>query len=367
VRGLNHFRAFAGQFGRRVAYAALSRPLFRLCLGRWPDDKEQNQFTQALCARGSDTPALLRALYSIPAGRARIGRLAMAALIDDGLLAWPPLASLEPLAGNPFAFWTGPPASLLHIEKTAGTALGQALCAHCHPMQIYTDSNLGETQRLGAPAAPPPADLADRKLIWGHYDLPGLLRLAPGRRVVTLLREPRARVLSLYYFWRSIRPGRAEALADPRVRLAHELDLLDFLRCRQSAVHDSIDNAYVRRLASLNAGDMLEDKVASDPAGALSLAMAALDDLAFIGIVERIPESLAGLSKVLGVRLGGSLPKTNVGAHNAASNPEAFRPVEREAVTPEIEAELRKRTYLDQIIYDACCARLDAHGQTHAY
>jgi len=76
--------------------------------------------------------------------------------------------------------------------------------------------------------------------------------------------------------------------------------------------------------------------------------------------VERMEESLAGLSRVLGVRLAEALPHANVGAENASANPGAFRVVEREVLTQEIVAELRARTALDQVIYEACCARLTA-------
>ena len=304
-------------------------------------------------------PPVLRALSAVPGGRAALAQIAISSLIEAGRLPRIVNGVLGPLDGDPFAFWSGPPVALLHIEKTAGTALAMVLSRQCHPMQIYTDPDLGETQRLGAPAQPPP-DLADRKLIWGHYDLPGLRRLAPGRLIITMLREPQARVLSLYYFWRSIHPDRVAALADPRVTAAHDLGLLDFLRCQNPAVRDSIGNAYVRRLASLNAGGTLPDIVALDPEGALTQAMLALDDVACAGIVERMADSLMVMSHLLGLEITNALPQVNVGTRNAADAPDEFRDVARQTITPEIATELQRLTRLDLAVYDACSVRLTA-------
>ena len=347
MRGLIRTPRAARNAALNIVCRVLTRPLYRLCLGRWPNPIERRRFSDGLLDRGAGGPALLRALNAEPEGRAQIARLA--ASNWTAALSGADAGVHGAIAGNPFAFWRGAAIAFLHIEKTAGTALVTALSKHCHPMQIFVDPLLGETQRLGVAATPFAHDLADRKLIWGHYDLPGLLRLAPGRPVITMLREPRARILSLYYFWRSIPLAHATKIGDPRVSLAQQLGLLDFLRSDQPAVHDSVDNAYVRRLASLNAGGTLEDKVAADPEGSLALALAALEDLAFVGIVERMPETLAGLSRVLGLDLGECLPVVNSGSAAVA----------REAVTPEITAALGDLTRLDQVIYENCCRRLD--------
>ena len=52
------------------------------------------------------------------------------------------------------------------------------------------------------------------------------------------------------------------------------------------------------------------------------------------------------------------VPEVNVAAGNEWGRSSAFRPVPREPVTPEIEAELTRLTRLDLVIYDTARTRL---------
>ncbi len=358
---------------RRAVMSAISAVfgggLFRLCLGRWPDAGERVLFKAGLCDGGTPMPALLRAMHAVPASRLQISRLLLFGLMRDGRLSPPPLEfgtmPIAPQVGNPLSFWEGPKVSFLHLEKTAGTALANALTERFHPLQIDPDPHRTMPPHLRS-AFPTPAlgAIRDRKLVWGHYDLPSLLRLGSDRVIVTMLREPTARILSLYRYWRSVEPALLEPFGNDGVKLAHRFDLVGFLRHEDPFLRDSIDNLYVRRLTGFYSSGSA-DRLAADPAGSLELARRALGRLAFVGVIERMEESLAGLSASLGAPLL-ELQADNISEANASARPGLFRPVEQATITPEIAIELDRLTSLDRVIYAECLARLDGRMEKRA-
>jgi hypothetical protein len=332
--------------------------LFRLCLGRWPERAERGQFAVAMCDNSVPMPALLRAMHAVPASQREISRLLLFDLQRDGRLPPPPplgtmAVPIAPQSGDPLQFWQGRKVSFLHIEKTAGTALANGLTERFHPLQIDQDPNRSMPPHLRS-AFPTSAleTIRDSKLVWGHYDLPSLLRLDPERRIVTMLRDPRARILSLYRFWRSYGPASVDTRYNREARLAHENDLLDFLRLDDPSLHDCIDNLYVRRLTGLYATLGERDPLRSDPMAALAKAREGLRRLAFVGVVERMEESLAGLSAALGTSI--VVKQENKGETNARERPDLFRAADPVVVTPEIELELDRLTRLDRVIYEEC-------------
>jgi hypothetical protein len=337
---------------RRMALAfastAMSPILFRLTAGVWPNRRQNRKFKAALCDNSVQLPAIPRAMMAEPAGRKQIAHMISFYLIAEGVLPRTAEGGISPLSGNPLSFWQGSAISFLHFERTGGTSLAAALTDKFHPLQIA-----GATGPDGGPVAPS----ADHKLVWGHFDLAALRRLGPDNRIITILRDPTARILSLYYFWRSIHPSKHDEVSDSRVMLAQELDLLSFLRNTHQPLRDSIDNVYVRRLAGVYAGAGADDPLVQRPETVVSQAMEALERIGFIGISEHMPETFRGIETLLGVPLGRP-QRLNDTAANPTNQPTLFLPVEREKITPEIQAELAHLTRLDYIIYESCRAKL---------
>ena len=351
-----------------VVSATLGRLLFRLCLGRWPDRLERALFARGLADDRVPVPALLRAMDAIPASRVQISRLLLLGLVRDGRLPAPERLGSEavpiaPQVGDPLSFWEGPAVSFLHIEKTAGTALATALTERFHPLQIDPDPHRTMPPHVRSPFAQP-ACARDRKLVWGHYDLPSLERLGPERVLVTMLREPGARIVSLYRYWRSFDVALLDPFHNGPVRMAHELDLLDFLRCDDPLLRDMIDNLYVRRLTGLYASEGAVDPLALAPEEALRLALLALDRIDCVGIVERMDASTRALSKVIGT--GVSVARDNVSDGNASARPEVFRPVAPTPVTPEVAVELERLSALDAVVYGVAVRRLEGGDAVRA-
>ena len=68
--------------------------------------------------------------------------------------------------------------------------------------------------------------------------------------------------------------------------------------------------------------------------------------------------SLSVLGRMLEFPPPRVVPEVNVAARNEWGRSSAFRPVWREPITPEIEAELARLTRLDLVIYNAARIRL---------
>ncbi len=358
---------------------AMGELLLRLTLGYAPRKEDRLVFRQALRTPYVRFPPLLRALAAVPDAR---WMMRQAVLLvwryqqqrGDGIDLFPAwitensVDQVPDLIGEVFTAWTGPKLALLHLEKCGGIALMRWLAGCFHPFQIDPDPNRSQpphlferhSRGLGRDAARYP-------LVWGHYDLPSLRRLDADRLIVTLLREPRGRIVSLYHYWRSVTPN----LLDPAegnftVALAHRLDLLEFLRHDDPFLRDYLDNFYVRRLTGLYATGAVADRLAEAPEAALAAARQALAGLAFVGITERMDESIARFAALIGVAPPPRAPRANSALDNPADPSGWFRSIARTALTSEIEAELDRLTSLDGPLYAEALARFEGVEQSRA-
>ncbi len=349
-----------------VVTPLLARPVLRLLLGRWPSQGELRLFSEGMRQKGR-LPPILRGMTRVPAAVPLLARSALVsrANADADYRARLPAAA-DPLAGwipgDPTQVWTGPPIGFMHLEKTAGTSVLAFLQTLFHPLQIAPNP-LPDAWRTECPASRS-GRLAPYRLIWGHYDLTELRQMAPEHRLITFLREPRARVISYYYFWRSFNLTEREACEPaagmklggqvilPGMLKAQSSGLLEFLRDQDPEVRNHFDNLYVRRLTGryIAHGD---DPLTADPAASLAAALAALRQLWFVGVTEAIDVSLARLCGLLDVVPPPNVPRANVSVHNEIASSAAFRPIAREPITDAIEAELDRLTRLDAAVYAA--------------
>ncbi len=260
---------------------------------------------------------------------------------------------------NELNFWQGRPFSFLHFEKTAGTSLVRMLESYFHPLQINLDADRGAAPHILSGFLPGQCEEVRRTaFVWGHYDLPALRRIDPARAVVTVLREPRARVLSLYHFWRSVVPD--DGPVGFNVAAAQQHDLLAFLRSDDPLIRNYIDNVYVRRLTGHYVTPTEPDSLHTDAEQTTADAMRALDGLAWVGLVEKHD----GLTALLGRAIGASLPD-RLPHHNAAEDPSGapspgYRRAARMPITPEVAVELDRLTRYDTVIYRRALTRLEA-------
>ena len=329
-------------------------PMLRLATGAWPQHADVVVFRRAF--RGfTPLPPLMRALASVPEGREHLTR----AMLAGWLLADPgyqgrlrsDLTGDDPRPGNGLRVWSGPKVAFLHLEKTAGMSLVSALAAQFHPLQIDDDLRRAFPPHVLTPLPPFLLPRVRRyALVWGHYDLPAIRRLGPDRFTFTLLRDPAARIVSLYLYWRgqaALDLGR-NGMNQP-VLAAQRLSLADFLQSTDLSIVNYIDNLYVRRLTGLYATVEDGDRLDSDPDGALDQALAALDSLDYVGMTEDADGCLAHLGQQLGFAAPRRAPKLNV----TRSPPEVMSAI----ADPAVQSALARLTRLDQVVYEAARRR----------
>jgi len=348
---------------RRRAVALAGRvaapAILRLSLGRWVKSEGRAWFAAGFADSAVTLPPVMSGLLAMPGGRQM--------LRDAATYAWhKERGSLDPggapdLGGNLYTAWTGAPIGFLHFEKCGGTAIMHWLSRNFHPLQINPDDHRDLPPHLchRTPAFHG-VNPARYSLIWGHYDLPTLRRFGPAHLIFTVLREPRARVLSLYNFWRSVNPAQIDPDLSFSVALAHRLSLEDFLACDDPLLTDLIDNLYTRRLTGLYATGAAVDPLRVAPEAALEQAMQLLAALDFVGITERMAESLARLAARIGAPAPGDDFRANVGAENHTDPSGWFRAIQLEAPSDAALAALDRRTKLDQALYARAVAAFKA-------
>jgi hypothetical protein len=177
----------------------------------------------------------------------------------------------------------------------------------------------------------------------------------PGpKRIFTVLREPRARVVSLYHFLARHRP---EVIAAQKLRaaaIAREHSLLDFLRHPDAEVRGHLQN----HMTCMLAGDYrpIGANLYTTPWGGkrgaiggtalLRLALENLRRIDFVTSVERLEHDRPRLMAAIGLPDTGPITRENTREQiNAVVE---HRP-ETEA-SPEAQAELMRLTELDRML-----------------
>jgi hypothetical protein len=245
----------------------------------------------------------------------------------------------------------------MHVPKTAGTSLHAALAEALPPgslsprrMDASAFSNFRDFDAIATPArdeiAASAAEIAEMgayAAVSGHFALPTLLSISSPEAIGTILREPRARTASLYAFYRT--PGiffgyLPYSLVEYALRSFEE-----FLS--EPRVAGVVDNQICRMLLDGDPRIPREGFIAPHHVDGLAAdAIAALDSLAFTGVLEWPARAWGGFSRLFGVRLRpGRLMVTG----------ERVRPLEWSAnqagVTGRARELLESRNAVDGLIY----------------
>src|SRR5215475_9603486 len=149
------------------------------------------------------------------------------------------------------------PLAFMAVPKTSGSALTAGLCevlpstARTHgpnhgffgAFRQFETMSPGLRQQIYETL--PPANGID--FVFGQIAYSTLIQGRPTARLMTVLREPRSRILSLWMYWRSF-PDEDGAIAGAwgRVRRLTRPPLAEFLNHPEAACQT--DNVYVRRL-----------------------------------------------------------------------------------------------------------------------
>jgi hypothetical protein len=264
-------------------------------------------------------------------------------LSRDGAIK--PDFSYTPILPNPGPLGPDDRLIFLHIEKTAGTTAHHILAQHFAEDQICPE-------RFGNMAFWDARNFEPYRYFSMHASLRMINPIPQPRKIVTFLREPVARLLSHYNFWRSAKDEFIDSENLEHVRFMKTLDLKALLSPQPLALLPDFWNIYTHRLA----GDLHvspSGKPWRDELEVLETALENLSNLTALGLTEypalsfqRIAEDLCIPNRYDGVRL-------NVSSTNADVSPEAFERSDLSPLDDETMERVAGATRLDRHVYDA--------------
>jgi len=188
----------------------------------------------------------------------------------------------------------------IHIPKTGGTTLHEELVPFFEPDRICPERFNGLSKYRSA-------ILAEYRFFSGHFEL-GSCALIPGpKQIITILRHPVDRLVSIYNFLRVHR----DEHPDPFVSLARRYNITEFFSLEEVRNHSSINNTMVRVLSAdlLNPFSGVMD---DDATSLLVRAKEKLGSSLVFGILERYEESVKWIFHSIGLQAPSVITPKNV-------------------------------------------------------
>ena len=259
--------------------------------------------------------------------------------------------------------------AFVHVPKSAGSSVKNAVVHHCDPATVATleldrvlfgsfDRFDEMPARTRSTIAVDGADaLGGFDVVMGHFGVASLSPHFTSSETMTVLREPRTRLLSHYTFWRGWDPAR-HADWDPydASRRAVASTWVEFLT--DPSIASQTDNLVARMLLSPHPSIPLDGFI--DPAdddALVSAASAVLDGFGFADVVERGPALWTALSDWLET---GVEPERTLVTSLSADTDWAT------SITPAATAALARRTAIDARLWSRVaalqCEAVDALG-----
>jgi hypothetical protein len=224
------------------------------------------------------------------------------------------------------------PVIFLHIQKTAGTSL-----VHLAAEQYGVNSIISHGDYVNKS----PLEFSSIPFVSGHFGFAYIEPLIKNRKIFTFLREPRERIISLYYYF-----CKQPIEIYPIHEIAHNNSFESFLELGLSSplVYSRIWNHQAWQLAY--GYDTSPDRKfihSFTSKQILSLAKYHLCKMDFIGIVERMDKDVEELSMLL--NWSGVCKPARV---NVTSNRKSLSELSNREIML-----LDELTSLDKVLYDA--------------
>lgn len=242
--------------------------------------------------------------------------------------------------------------ALIHFPKTGGTTLHDFIVTAFDKEKICPE-RLNEFDRFSD------EDLQQYDYFSAHMDFRNLRRVARPAYTITVLREPKARLISLYYFWRAQSDALIEKHNLVGPRLAKRLSMLEFLNWQGDGIPSNINNFYTRYLIGMNTTGP-NGLLALGDKEALRVATRNLLTIDEIGFLDQMPELMARVGARLRLEVPEEIPRAR-SAQNFGKDPNT-EAVERVEITPEIDARLDELVRLDQVLYQNARRLFDVTG-----
>ena len=242
------------------------------------------------------------------------------------------------------------PTLFMRIHKTASEALAKQVCERLPVGAVCPEEFEWKIRNL------PPAELSSFSFFHGHISPSVFSPTFTSLRVFTMLREPRERLLSCFFYWKA---GSKQASSEFFDAIG-PMSLLEFLQSTNQIIRRVTWNVQARLLAGGHFGraDHHRQGVFGPWLTASSLAeeaVSALDRFVFIGTAERYETSLRKVYELL--ELGEPPPPERYNV--TPGKPIAYQEL---LAQPEIADALSRLTEADQMVYDA--VSLGLNGET---
>jgi hypothetical protein len=244
----------------------------------------------------------------------------------------------------------GPPRIVfLHIMKTAGSSIRRRL------EELAEGAPIWRREVDGRPGDVPAGQLRPYRVVMGHFNILDARHVPPPRRIFTVLRDPRERLVSHYHFAHRHRAGVVQERGMEFAQLARQHTLEDFLALPDPLVQDQFKNVMTRLLAGdyrpvgpdRYAQPWETEREAITGPELLRRALTNLFALDFVTFVDRLEQDRPALMRALGLPDRGPLPRENTKELESDMLEAKPPPV----VTPLAERLLGRLTDLDRLLY----------------
>ncbi len=284
-------------------------------------------------------------------------------------------------AANPFLSWGRDALIFIHLPKAGGSTL-HALLKSC-----FSENRICP-ERFNNLHLKSPSELAAYDFFSGHFDYFST-HFIPRRRIcrISLLRDPRQRLISAYRFSRA-HPPHGEFAYNVNVRLANELDPEEFFEHEYVISSTWMNNAYLFCFGSSLDDVALLDRLTNDrsparEAGsskvvhtstalrpesavivhAVDRAKQVVSDLDAIGLTERYDKSVKIIFSTLGFEVPPSISAVMV-TDDLANRDSRLSRVPPVRMTPRLSQALERLTKYDRVIYDWAWQEFERRSET---
>ena len=203
----------------------------------------------------------------------------------------------------------------MHFQKTGGSTVHACLVDLFRPEEVCPE-------RLQTIARWPPQLLKDFKYISAHASLHDLRFVPRPVKIVTFLRDPIERSVSLFEYWASYNDRNIDLYALSAPRLAKALGLRGLFATENFDLCGFVWNLYARGFVK-DLPDTAEG-LSGDRNRILDTALDAIETLDFVGITEDMSASMAEMSSSLEIPNTYRNQRENVTTLNHLSRPEMF-------------------------------------------
>jgi hypothetical protein len=234
----------------------------------------------------------------------------------------------------------------LHIPKCGGTTLHHMLGQWFKPENMHPERHNG---LYGYTAA----NLASSVVFSGHYDYYATTLIPGPKKLISFLRDPSDRLVSLYNFHRAHTSEIIERNNLTLPRWANEHDIDAYFAHPQIRKHPGVDNAIVRYFSNMPqiAPSMKGPDLRNAPLDELfEQALANLEKFAFVGFMDQYDADVDRLADTLGCARPAELRKHQVLDDLMQSDPN-MRKIKKQRPTDETREGMEELIRYDRKFY----------------